>query len=123
MLPQLKLKRFSGICFCCYIPLNVKTDLCHIVCEGEVKMSLVKNIILIIIIILLLAFGIKQQLDINTLDEQIESLENQLESVKYENEKKQNELDMSFEERAEKYAKEDGYKDPDARYFYNDFAG
>lgn len=86
-------------------------------------MKVFKNIIITVVILLLLVFGIKQQLDINSLNDEIKLLENQLEDIKYENEKKQNELDLSIEESLEKQAKEDGYKDPDARYFYNDFAG
>lgn len=86
-------------------------------------MSLLKNVIMIIIILLLLAFGIKQQLDINTLNDEIGKLEEELSKIEYENEKKQNELDTPLEDSVEKYAKEEGFKDPDAQYFYNDFSG
>lgn len=86
-------------------------------------MSFLRNTIIIIIIILLLIFGIKQQIDINTLDSEIKKLENQLSDIKYENEKKQNELNLPIEESIEKHAKENGFKDPDAQYFYNDFTG
>ena len=86
-------------------------------------MSLAKNVIMLVIIILLLALGIRQQLRLNELDGNIAALEEQLETISYENEKKQNELDTPLDDQMEKYAKEDGYKDPDAQYFYNDFAG
>ncbi len=86
-------------------------------------MKLFKIIVVTAVILLLLVFGIKQQLDINSLNDEISQLESQLSQIRYENEKKQNELDMSIEESMEKQAKEEGYKDPDARYFYNDFAG
>jgi cell division protein FtsL len=78
---------------------------------------------MIIIIILLLIFGIKQQIDINSLNAEIADLEKQLSDIQYENEKKQNEIDMPIEDSIEKYAKEDGFKDPNAQYFYNDFSG
>lgn len=86
-------------------------------------MSFVKNIVMIAIILLLLLLGIKQQLDINALNKEISSLEEQLGAIEYENEKKQNELDTPLEDQVEKYAKQQGYRDPDAQYFYNDFAG
>ena len=91
--------------------------------EGEVEMNFLRNTIIIVVIILLLIFGIKQQIDINTLDSEIKELENQLSDIKYENEKKQNELSLPIEESIEKQAKESGFKDPDAQYFYNDFTG
>ena len=42
---------------------------------------------------------------------------------KYENDKKQNELDTPLEDRMEKEAGSLGYKDPNAQYYYNDFSG
>ena len=86
-------------------------------------MNTVKNIIIIVIIILLLVFGIKQQLDINSLNDNISSLENQLKHMKYENERKENELETPIEDKMEEYAMENGYRDPNAQYFYNDFSG
>ncbi|PWM65149.1 MAG: hypothetical protein DBX61_10820 [Clostridiales bacterium] len=86
-------------------------------------MSYLKNIVIIVIIFLLLLLGIKQQLDINELNGNISELEEQLENIKYENEKKQNEIDAPLDEQIEEYAKENGYRDPDAQYFYNDFSG
>lgn len=86
-------------------------------------MSLAKNIVMIVIILLLLALGIHQQLRINELDETISTLEKQNETLKYENDKKQNELDTPLEDRMEKEAGNLGYKDPNAQYFYNDFSG
>lgn len=86
-------------------------------------MSLAKNIVMIVIILLLLALGIHQQLRINELDETISTLEKQNETLKYENDKKQNELDTPLEDRIEKEAGNLGYKDPNAQYYYNDFSG
>ena len=86
-------------------------------------MSLAKNIVMIVIILLLLALGIHQQLRINELDETISTLEKQNETLKYENDKKQNELDTPLEDRMEKKAGNLGYKDPNAQYYYNDFSG
>lgn len=86
-------------------------------------MNLAKNIAMILIIILLLALGIHQQLKINELDKTIASLEQQNEALKYENDKKQNELDTPLEDRMEKEAGSLGYKDPNAQYYYNDFSG
>ena len=86
-------------------------------------MSLAKNIAMILIIILLLALGIHQQLKINELDKTIASLEQQNEALKYENDKKQNVLDTTLEDRMEKEAGSLGYKDPNAQYYYNDFSG
>ena len=84
-------------------------------------MSLAKNIAIILIIILFLALGIHQQLKINELDKTIASLEQQ--ALKYENDKKQNELDTPLEDRMEKEAGSLGYRDPNAQYYYNDFSG
>lgn len=86
-------------------------------------MSLTRNIIIVVIILLLLAIGIRQQLQLNELDNDIASLEKQLEEITYENEKRQNELDTPLDDQIEKYAKENGYRDPDAQYYYNDFSG
>ena len=86
-------------------------------------MSRAKNIVMIVIILLLLALGIHQQLRINELDETISTLEKQNETLKYENDKKQNELDTPLEDRMEKEAGNLGYKDPNAQYYYNDFSG
>ena len=86
-------------------------------------MSLAKNIVMIVIILLLLALGIHQQLRINELDETISTLEKQNETLKYENDKRQNELDTPLEDRMEKEAGNLGYKDPNAQYYYNDFSG
>ena len=86
-------------------------------------MSLAKNIVMIVIILLLLPLGIHQQLRINELDETISTLEKQNETLKYENDKKQNELDTPLEDRMEKEAGNLGYKDPNAQYYYNDFSG
>ena len=61
-------------------------------------MSYLKNIVIIVIIFLLLLLGIKQQLDINELNGNISELEEQLENIKYENEKKQNEIDAPLDE-------------------------
>ncbi len=86
-------------------------------------MTLAKNIVMLLVILLLLAFGIRQQLQINGLNEEIAALEKELSTLSYDNEKKQNELNTPLEDQIEKYAKESGYKDPTAEYFYNDFAG
>ena len=86
-------------------------------------MSLAKNIVMIVIILLLLVLGIHQQLRINELDETMSTLEKQNETLKYENDKKQNELDTPLEDRMEKEAGNLGYKDPNAQYYYNDFSG
>ena len=86
-------------------------------------MSLTRNIIIVVIILLLLAIGSRQQLQLNELDNDIASLEKQLEEITYENEKRQNELDTPLDDQIEKYAKENGYRDPDAQYYYNDFSG
>ena len=86
-------------------------------------MSLAKNIVMIVIILLLLVLGIHQQLRLNELDETISTLEKQNETLKYENDKKQNELDTPLEDRMEKEAGNLGYKDPNAQYYYNDFSG
>ena len=86
-------------------------------------MSLAKNIAMILVILLLLALGIHQQLRINELDKTIASLEQQNETLKYENDKKQNELDTPLEDRMEMEAGSLGYKDPNAQYYYNDFSG
>ena len=86
-------------------------------------MSLAKNIVMIVIILLLLVLGIHQQLRINELDETISTIEKQNETLKYENDKKQNELDTPLEDRMEKEAGNLGYKDPNAQYYYNDFSG
>ena len=86
-------------------------------------MSLAKNIVMIVIILLLLVLGIHQQLRINELDETISTFGKQNETLKYENDKKQNELDTPLEDRMEKEAGNLGYKDPNAQYYYNDFSG
>ena len=79
-------------------------------------MSLAKNIAIILIIILFLALGIHQQLKINELDKTIASLEQQNEALKYENDKKQNELDTPLEDSMEIEAGSLGYRDPNAQY-------
>lgn len=86
-------------------------------------MTVFRTVVVIVIIVFLLAFGIKQQIDINALNKEISELEKSVTVLKYENEKKQNQLDMTEEEFYKTKAKEEGYKDPDAKYYYNDFAG
>lgn len=85
-------------------------------------MPTVKNIAVIVIILLLLIVAVKQQIDLNEKMDEIESLQSDLAVLKYNNEKMQNDLELSKDELLEKQARESGYKDPDARYFYNDFA-
>ncbi|MBP5245492.1 MAG: septum formation initiator family protein [Clostridiales bacterium] len=86
-------------------------------------MKTLKYIIITVIILFLLIIGIKQQIDINTLNKQISDLEENLEKITYENDKKENDLETPSDDMMEKYAQEYGYKDPDALYFYNDFNG
>lgn len=80
-------------------------------------MNVVKNIILAVIIFLLLVFGIKQQLDINALNKEISTLEDELSDIKYENEKKENSLNRPEDELMKDAAYSEGYRDPDAQIF------
>jgi cell division protein FtsB len=86
-------------------------------------MKIAKYIIITVIILFLLMIGIKQQIDINSLNKQISELEEQRDRLTYENDKKENDLETPSDDMMEKYAQEYGYKDPDAQYFYNDFNG
>ncbi len=86
-------------------------------------MKLLKHVAIVIVILLLLIIAVKQQLDLNVAQDRADELQKQLDAIEYENEKKQNELDLPFEEQMKKQAQERGYKDPDAQYYYNDYAG
>ena len=83
-------------------------------------MKLFKTIAIIVVILLLLGFAVKQLIDYNALADERDQLQAQVDALEHENAKKQAELDMPFEERVKKKAKESGYRDPDAVYYYND---
>lgn len=76
---------------------------------------------MIVIVLLLLLFGIKQQIDINTLEKDNKKLESKLEEWESKVEKLEYELDMSDEEYLEKEARE-GFLDPDSQHFTNDYS-
>jgi len=84
-------------------------------------MGSVKNIIMIVIVILLLLFGIKQQVDINTLEKSNKELEKKLEQWHQKVEKLEYELDMTDEEYLESEARKE-YLDPDSQHFTNDYS-
>lgn len=77
---------------------------------------------MVVIIILLLLFGIKQQIDLNSVDDEIEKLEKKLEKVTAEKEKLEYELNMTDEEYLDKKAREQ-FLDPDAQHFHSDYNG
>ena len=83
-------------------------------------MKLFKTIAIIVVILLLLGFAVKQLLDYNALADERDELLAQVEALEHENAKKQAELDLPLEERLKRKAKENGYRDPDAVYYYND---
>lgn len=84
-------------------------------------MSSLKNIIMIVIVLLLLIFGIKQQVDINTLEKNNKELEAKLATWKEKLEKLEYELDMTGDEYLENKAREE-FLDPDAQHFTNDYS-
>ena len=84
-------------------------------------MSSIKNVIMIIIVLLLLLFGIKQQIDINTIESENKKLEKQLAEWQSKVEKLEYELNMTDEEYLEKEAKEE-FRDPDSQHFTNDYS-
>lgn len=84
-------------------------------------MSSVKNIIMLIIVILLLFFGIKQQVDINTLEKNNKDLEKKLDEWRDKVEKLEYELDMTDEQYLENEARQE-FMDPDSQHFTNDYS-
>ena len=84
-------------------------------------MSSFKSIIMIIIVILLLLFGIKQQVDINTLEKNNTELEQKLEEWNDKVEKLEYALDMTDEEYLENEARQE-FMDPDSMHFTNDYS-
>lgn len=85
-------------------------------------MGFLKNVIMIIIIILLLVFGIKQQVDLNSVNDEIKDLEKQLQKVTDEKDRLEYELNMSDDEYLDKKAREQ-FLDPDAQHFQSDYNG
>ena len=85
-------------------------------------MSLIRNIVVFLIILLLLFFGIKQQMDVNSLKNEINQLEKTLAEITYENSKKEYEVNKSPEEFLQGQI-DKAYKDPDAQHFVSDFNG
>ena len=81
-------------------------------------MSAVKSLIMIIVIILLLLFGIKQQVEINALNDEIEKLESVLEAEKESNEELENMTNKSDDELMAELAEESGFVDPQKEIFY-----
>ena len=84
-------------------------------------MSSIKNIIMIVIVLLLLLFGIKQQIDINTKEQEIKELVSKLEDLNDKVEELEYLINMSDEESLDNEAK-DAFYDPDARHFTNDYS-
>ena len=86
-------------------------------------LKILKYVIITVIILFLLFIAIKQQIELNSINKENAALEEQLDKLTYENDKKENDLETPSEEMMEKYAQDAGFKDPDARYFINDFNG
>ena len=84
-------------------------------------MGSVKNIIMLVIVLLLLLFGIKQQIDINTKEQEIDELESKLEELNDKEEELEYLIGMSDEESLNNEAKDEFY-DPDAQHFTNDYS-
>lgn len=84
-------------------------------------MGSIKNIIMIVIVLLLLLFGIKQQIDINTLTDSNKQLEEKLAEWRSKAEQLEYDANMSKEKQLEKKAREE-YVDPDAQHFTNDYS-
>lgn len=84
-------------------------------------MNYLKQFVFAFVLILIMVVAIKLQININEQNEKKQELIAQREELKYQNEKMQNELDTPMDDDyIAKVAAEQGYKYPNAQYFYND---
>ena len=80
-----------------------------------------KTVIIMVIVILLLLNGIKQQIDINTLEDNNKTLEEKLAEWEAKVERLEYDINMTDDEYLEKEAKEE-FLDPDSQHFTNDYS-
>ena len=80
-----------------------------------------KTVIIMVIVILLLLIGIKQQIDINTLEDIIKTDKEELAEWKAKVERLEYYINMTDDEYLEKEAKEK-FLDPDSQHFTNDYS-
>lgn len=84
-------------------------------------MGYIKIIIFTILLLFFIIIGVKQQIDINIMKDQNLDLKERCEQLIYENEKMRKKLEAPMdEEYIRDAAAKEGFKDPNAQYFYND---